>query len=300
MNVVLPANYQIAKPFNQNPLHTKIKKEEAWRRLSLSEKLVKDAIRLMAHQKEYRELAEEHLINANQALVRATNAFSEAQVNLSQAELKSLQSERHLDVDGDNEPRDDTDRKARAELSKAIAALRDTRNELQTARDLVHIKSTELEALGDAQLEGEGKMEAILADYVKEAYHYEKAKRLHHLAKDGQQKRNAAAKLTFYAELGEDATDNYGEPLQFNNRDIWHYGVEYIKKQPKQDREDVVQDLLKMLRKNVLQAFTDKPERSYQAVVLTAVKSTRPEMKNHYQQQHSQYSESHAIYGIAD
>ncbi len=99
-------------------------------------------------------------------------------------------------------------------------------------------------------------------------------------------------KITFYTELGEDATDNYGEPLVMNQANFMKEALQVINQAKDVDKaldELSVDSLLKHAPKN---------RTSYQAVVLTALTADNVGEINEYKQTNSEYSEANALYQV--
>ncbi|MCE7991211.1 MAG: hypothetical protein HEP71_04490 [Roseivirga sp.] len=300
MKVVLPANYYIAKPFSRDVSRAKIKEREAREKFKLARLIARDGIKLMALNQTNIEEAEQKLEEAHQDLIRANAVFTEAETRLNTSEINVLHSDRKYDLSDEEEGTYHKESEAHIKLRKAVDNIRKAQAEFEAARDLVNVRETELKALQQGEVIKGEKMERILADYVYAGYVYERARRIYHLAKRYNETKKRPDQMLFYTELGESATDNYGELLQFSQENIWRYGVELIKNHKKLDREEDVQDLLETLKKESLQKLCGKKKKAYQAVVLTAIKSDRSDMKNRYREQHSRYSKSHVLYGTAD
>lgn len=304
MDVVSPANYYVATPFKWDKTTAEILFVEAKEKLKLSEVRAEGSIIALFENTERIIAAKDAVSEAQEKVVKAQIAFNEKEKALDAVELGALKpKKKKTETDGDEEGSKEPS--SSTKLEQAIKALREARVALQTAENNLHKAEIELEAAHDNEKETTENLKSIFSNYIKARFEKDRAERIFNLAKAEAKKKegnDTPQKILFYTQLGEDATDNYGEPLQFNQEDMLKYAMELIQQDDFLDKEKRIEHLHNNLTKENLQKKVKKSDDtiSYQAVVLTAIKTGNTEEVNQYKENYSKYSTAHSLYGIVE
>lgn len=115
--------------------------------------------------------------------------------------------------------------------------------------------------------------------------------------------------VLLYTEVGEDATDNYGEPLYMNQKNYLAQAVAQLKetldKQVAKDKVDekIAAAMSKLTMEQILETFAteDKSQDvSYDAMIFSALTTEYSQDEEEYDYTHSPYSASVTLYQVAE
>ncbi|GHE63740.1 hypothetical protein GCM10011340_18920 [Roseivirga thermotolerans] len=254
MNSVQPANYYSATPFKWTEESAKSQHKEAKETLKLAQLKATDAI------KEY-AFYDFDLKEAHNAVQEASDKVNEMKTALSKAESDLDKVEMNTSGSTDSQ-----------ELNDAIAALNTARDNLQLAEAELAGREVDLQIVEANKTSGLSGIQKVLDGYVVASSNNERSTEILELSKKNKRTNRGASAtnevVLFYTETGEDATDNYGEPLQFNDISNWKTTLDIFEKLWEKEAqkfdpffngiEQLGQSLEKNLKKLKLQEAAEK------------------------------------------
>lgn len=211
MDVVTPADYYVAKPFRWSENSAKILVRESNQQLQLDSTLAMQAIIDYATYNTEVKAAAHAVQKAENDVMTATTTFNMAETALDQAEMNALSSTNPSAAD-----------KA---IELAILALNVAQLNLDNKNNIHASKEIDLEVLKANHAQSSSDIEGLLDNYVSASEGLDNANTILELSKELKKVNKGQPagleRVLFYTETGEDATDNYGEPLQFNDTSGW-------------------------------------------------------------------------------
>lgn len=323
MDVVSPANYYVAKPFKWDLTSADVLLIDAETKLLSVEIRGLAAIENAIDIRNVISQTKDKIQTAQENVQKLTIAFNSAEAALDQAEIGLLNGGKSKSSAKDSDETEDTKKKKDPQevLDGAITNLKNARQRLKNAETELNGLELELEGARDNKKSQANDLKPLFSEFVKAKYDADRAKNIHLKAKEIAEAASGnvdpskdadsdkskpihvlpnTEKVVFFTEIGEDGTDNYGEPLQFNAETIWKYALQLLDTDPFMDKKERAKNVLKSMSKASLQKKSTKNAISYQAVVLTAINNNAVEEIDKYQEQHSDYSEKCRLYGIVE
>lgn len=260
MNTVTAANYNAATPFKWSEESAKEQQKEAKENLKLAQLRAADAIKDYAFYNFDLKQAQSAVQTANNKVNEMNTALNKAESDLDEAEMKG------------------------SDLTGPINELNKARINLQEAEATLSSKKIALEVIESNKSVGLTGLQAVLDNYVTASSTNKRAGEIVDLSKQNKKSNKGASStneiVLFYTEVGEDATDNYGEPLQFNDISNWKTTLEILEElwqqeaqqlQPFFDKmEELQQNLESNLKKEALMDSVEKAtEQVYADIVNT-------------------------------
>lgn len=258
MDSVPPANYYEATPFKWTEDSAKEQQKEAKENLKLAQLRAADAIKDYAFYDFNKKEAEQAVQTASNNVNEMKTALSKAESDLDEAEMKG------------------------EDLTEPIAALNTARENLSNAEATLHSKEIALEVVEANKSIGVMGIQKLLDTYVTASSTNQQANKILELSKNHKKANKGASAadeiVLFYTQTGEDATDNYGEPLQFNDISNWKttldifesiWNEEAKKLQPYFDLMDSLEQSIEKNMKNLglLEAVEKATQETYSDLV---------------------------------
>lgn len=212
MSVVSAANYYPATPFKWDESSARVMVKEANETLRLSKTKATQAIQNFATYNHQLRTALQAVEDAEDDVMMATTKFNNAETNLDNVEINALSSSKPTKAEN-------------AAINLAIAALHKAQRELDNKTEILDSKEVELEVVKSNGATSQSGLENLLDDCVSSTSLLDRAETIQGLSKELKKNNSRVSPgmetVLFYTETGEDATDNYGEPLQFNDISSW-------------------------------------------------------------------------------
>lgn len=248
MNTVSPANYYTATPFKWSEESAREQQKEARENLKLAQLRAADAIKDYAFYDFELKQAQKAVQMANNKVNEISTALSKAESDLDEAEMKG------------------------SDLTGPINELNKARTNLQEAEATLSSKKIALEVIESNQGVGLTGLQTVLDNYVIASSTNKRAGEIVELGKQNKKANKGASStneiVLFYTQVGEDATDNYGEPLQFNDISNWKTTLDILDEiwmdeakqlQPYLDKiEELQQHLESSLKKESIMESVEK------------------------------------------
>lgn len=268
MNTVTAANYYAATPFKWSEESAKEQQKEAKENLKLAQLRAADAIKDYAFYNFDLKQAQSAVQTANNKVNEMNTALNKAESDLDEAEMKG------------------------SDLTGPINELNKARTNLQEAEATLSSKKIALEVIESNKSVGLTGLQAVLDNYVTASSTNKRAGEIADLSKQNKKSNKGASStneiVLFYTEVGEDATDNYGEPLQFNDISYWKTTLDILEElwrqeaqqlQPFFDKmEELQQNLESNLKKEALMDSVEKATKQVYADIVNT-KDLNPYVK---------------------
>lgn len=327
MATVEPANYYVATPILSQ--WSKKSADETLTQRNEQFKLVETKLGDLIEDKVLVDIkvkkAETDVFNAKEEVQLAITQLQNRESELDDAELKHLKKSKGTS----DQSSEDESKKGKDGLEKAIENLKKAQKDVLDKQDNLHEKEITLQQANTLKKQSKASEEALIGNFLKAKKSMAIAERIKKIVasqgpieevfKDGDLEIDVIIEhrdknVVFYTEVGEDATDNYGEPLQMNEHNLLDYAhkiyeglfaeIEEKIKSGDFDEEKIKKEVGDKTRKYLEELSDEKLTRmippkdkskdiSYQAMVYTALKSTNVEDVLVYKPASSPYSDNH-------
>ncbi|WP_456459304.1 hypothetical protein [Reichenbachiella sp.] len=298
MGVIQKGNYYTATPFKWDHISADIQKREAVERLSLAKLKLDDFLRRFFNAETSVNQEQAQFEKAEAKLADKVVEFNRIEKALQDAELQVLKDKEKKKTKESKKENDEID------LEAMIILLREANLEVEEAQDEVYLAQIALDLAKKEAKKIKDDVSTLTA-YSKAIFNKNRSELIFHFAEQyGSEKidtEDQPQDILFFTELLDDATDNYGEPLQFNELYLSKVALQILADSSDfLSEKERIDQIYQKLHPEFIRKHYAKSSIQYQAVVYTAIKSSDPEDKNKYKDVHSKYADPNALYGVVE